>query len=119
MKKRLVRRDPDKERQWRELMRRQERSGLSVRAFCCREEIKESAFYWWRRELARRRRKDSPVRQDRKTIRFLPVTLTPEQGATGCGIELRGGGGYRIVVRPGFDRPTLAGVLAVLEGRGC
>ena len=46
--------DPEKERYWRELVRRQQRSGQSVREYCRGAGVKESAFYWWRRELAGR-----------------------------------------------------------------
>jgi len=50
----LRRSDPEKERHWRELVRGQQRSGQSVREYCRRAGVKESAFYWWRRELAGR-----------------------------------------------------------------
>ena len=56
-------RDLEKEREWRERMRRRERSGESVRAFCRREDLRESAFYAWRRELARRRQATSVKKQ--------------------------------------------------------
>ena len=39
------RRDAGKERFWREVLKRQAASGLSVRAFCRRESLTESAFY--------------------------------------------------------------------------
>jgi len=51
---RLRRSDPEKERYWRGLVQGQGRSGQSVREYCRRAGVKESAFYWWRRELARR-----------------------------------------------------------------
>jgi len=37
--------------QWRELVARHAKSGLSVHAFCVREGLSECGFYWWRREL--------------------------------------------------------------------
>jgi hypothetical protein len=48
------RRDERKERLWRRVLGRRVRSGLSVRAFCLRHGIKESAYYFWRREMKRR-----------------------------------------------------------------
>ena len=53
-KTRLRRTDPEKERYWRELVLGQAGSGQSVREYCRRADVRESAFYWWRRELARR-----------------------------------------------------------------
>ncbi|MBM4020362.1 MAG: transposase, partial [Planctomycetes bacterium] len=35
-------------------VRRQGQSGLTVRAFCRKYELRETAFYFWRRELAER-----------------------------------------------------------------
>lgn len=53
-------RDLGLERAWRRLVRGQPASGLSVRAFCAREGLAESAFYFWRRELDRRQAERSP-----------------------------------------------------------
>src|SRR5512144_3106417 len=49
-------RDPAKEKHWRTIIRRHQRSGLSVHAFCEREGLKDCNFLWWRRELNRRDR---------------------------------------------------------------
>jgi hypothetical protein len=46
------RHNPAKERFWRQAIRRQRRSGLSIRAYCEENGLKEPSFYWWRRELA-------------------------------------------------------------------
>ena len=53
-KTRLRRTDPAKERYWQDMVQGQSLSGQSVREYCRRAGVKESAFYWWRRELARR-----------------------------------------------------------------
>jgi transposase len=106
-----------------------------VRAFCRREGIKESAFFWWRRELASRREKPptsrppasdpSPAASERRpqsviTPRFLPLQVVSEEATDRVGgVEIQLGEGRLIRVRPGFDRRTLADVLAVLEGRPC
>jgi len=47
-------RDPRRETHWRRVVRRQQRSGLTIREFCRKSKLPDSAFYFWRRELERR-----------------------------------------------------------------
>ncbi len=47
-------RDAGKEQFWRDAFKRQAAGDLSVRAFCRRELLTESAFYAWRRTVAER-----------------------------------------------------------------
>ena len=47
-------RDPAKEAYWRKVLQRFSASGLSVREFCKREQLTESAFYAWRRTIGER-----------------------------------------------------------------
>jgi hypothetical protein len=47
-------RSTEKERFWRDVVRRQRRGDLNVRDFCRRREISEPSFYAWRRELSKR-----------------------------------------------------------------
>ncbi|QDU54627.1 IS66 family insertion sequence element accessory protein TnpA [Aeoliella mucimassa] len=47
-------RDPTKEAFWRKTLTRFAASGLSVREFCKRENVTESAFYAWRRTISER-----------------------------------------------------------------
>lgn len=54
MRRKGPRRDVEKERFWREVIRRQRRSGQSVRGFCRNEALSEPSFYAWRRELMQR-----------------------------------------------------------------
>lgn len=68
-------RDADKERRWRDLLRRQVTGGLSVRAFCDREGLAESAFYFWRRTLAQR---DAGGTKPA----FVPAIVTPARSDT-------------------------------------
>jgi transposase-like protein len=53
-------RDPRKERYWRQLLQRWQRSGLSIRAFCNRQGCSEASFHAWRRTLAQRDRPANP-----------------------------------------------------------
>ena len=50
----MGKRSIEKERHWRQIVARFERSGMKVRAFCDRARIKEQQFFTWRRELRRR-----------------------------------------------------------------
>jgi transposase len=126
-------RDMKKEQQWRERMQRWQQSGESVRAFCRREGLHESAFFAWRRELERRRQERQTARPPRqptkpaakpaepaKPIRFVPLEVAAKNMAGDFGsVEILWGEGRVVRVRPGFHRQTLADVLAVLEAREC
>jgi transposase-like protein len=119
-------RDLQKEQDWRERVRRWQQSGESVRAFCRREGLQESAFFAWRRELARRQEERPTMKHPAKAampvkpIRFVPLEVSTKNtvGDFG-GVEILWGEGCVVRVRPGFDRHTLAAVLTVLETRAC
>ena len=106
-----------KERFWRRMVRQWRKSGLSVRAFCAERGLSEPSFYAWRRTLAER---------DATAVPFVPLTVTPEprpvtadNGSAGA-LELVLDAGRRLRIGPGFDGPTLARLLALLEeGRPC
>jgi transposase len=132
--RKLRERDGQKHSQWQEVMRQQAESGQSVRGYCRQAGIKESAFYWWRRELARRgdcrqppaavwgRRLERPLPRKSAGMAagFLPLQVVadrPREDA--CGLDIVLGDGRTLRIRPGFDRQTLADVLAVLEVRPC
>ena len=67
MAKKTKRRDGGKEGFWRKAIETRERSGLTIRAFCKREGLTESAYQFWRRELIKRGRISQPVRRRRRT----------------------------------------------------
>ena len=122
-------RDPLREKFWRRTIRQQQRSGLTVRAFCLREGLKDGAFRWWRQALARRDREvvaSTQADRDGEPIEaaptFLPVRLIdPEALPTrpSPSIEVVLPAGPIVRVPSGFDPRTLGQVLAVLEGRLC
>jgi len=125
------RRDPAREKLWRRTIREQERSGLTVRAFCRREGLKVCNFLWWRRELNRRDREQAgslpasstkgPAEPSAAQV-FLPVRVVDVEFApprTAPPIEIVLNGGPTIRVPTGFDPRTLGDILAVLEGRPC
>jgi hypothetical protein len=120
-------RDAAKELMWREMVRRQAQSGLTVRAFCDEHMLDEGAFFTWRRRLA-----TLDAAQGRRTVRapavkngatrpsaFTQVRLEAALGADDVAVEIVVEGRERVRVKPGFDRATLAAVLDVLENRSC
>jgi transposase-like protein len=108
-------RDRKRELGWRRHVGRQQASGLSVREYCVRHNLTESAFYVWRRVI-RERDREAP----RPAPTFVPVTVIDSPGRfTGTAIDILLADGRRIRVRPGCDRNLLAAVLAVLEKPSC
>lgn len=92
----LERRDVAKEAFWRGALAKFAASGLTIRAFCRREGLSESAFYFWRRELAVRQRQamartgevsaPRPLRtgqNSRPSAAFVPAVIAaaPQPGA--------------------------------------
>ncbi len=58
--------------------------------------------------------------QDQATVNFLPVQVVPGQaGEVGSGVEIHWSNGRSVRLHRGFDRQTLAEVLAVLETQPC
>jgi hypothetical protein len=141
MRKRIRRCDLQKQSHWEGVLRRWREGGQSVRAFCRAEGLRESAFYFWRRELTRRgpqgnavngarfrARPTPPASRSAKPVSprespppsFLPVHLLERGLAEAAyGVEIMLAHGRRVRVQAGFDRQTLADVLAVLEARPC
>ena len=87
---------------WREILRRQTESGLSVAAYCRRSKIPQASFYSWRRKL-------------RDAATFTEVQVTPEPSPVADALELISPGGHRIVVRPGFDHVALVAPIDTLD----
>lgn len=90
-------RDLAKESRWRARLGRHATSGLSVREFCQRERVAESAFYFWRRVIAERDdAKATPAARASRPLPTLPafvpavVTGLPSGGGS-LAIELAGG----------------------------
>ena len=79
--------DGEKEQVWRERVGRWREQGGTVRGFCRKEGLQESAFYFWRRELGRREQKkvtgkgerDGELSADERPI-FLPLKVVGGRG---------------------------------------
>lgn len=110
----------EKELHWREMVRRQTKSGLSIRRFCATEGISEPSFYAWRKRLRER----NSVTQPRKAGRrkdgrgqgrlFVPLQLV-DAAAT---LEIVHPLGYRIQVTGDVNPVALRHVIETLDGRG-
>jgi len=115
-------RDPKKESFWRERLLLQTRSGLTVRAFCEREALTETAFYFWRREI--RRRDSRAIGRRTPALAFVEVHAAPMPPADASArpglvegespLELVFPDRRRLLIRAGCDAALLARVLAVL-----
>jgi hypothetical protein len=118
-------RDERREAQWRRVVRGQRQSGLTIREFCRKSNLPESAFYFWRRELERRqaeqkqpqrRRRPSALEGATTPPAFVPVHVTDETPTPmAAPIEIVLTGGLRVHVVSPVDRQALADVLAVLR----
>jgi len=125
-------RDLALERAWRERIRRYERSGLTIREFCKRDDLSAAQFSWWRAELRRRTAKVAPAgksgkkttkqSQAKKTAKppkavttgFFPVKVEPSLTAL-APVEIVLDHPPRIRVTRGFDAELLRDVVCVLE----
>jgi hypothetical protein len=103
-------RDPVKEAYWRKVLKRFSASGFSVREFCQRERLTESAFYAWRRTIGER---------DGKSISgpaFLPAVVTREStDDTSIALELASGCVLRISGAMATEQ--LADLIVALQSR--
>jgi transposase-like protein len=121
--------DPQREQFWRDVLARFAASGLSIRAFCRQEQLREPLFYAWRRTIAQRdgisptmgerpmNRKRSP-RRPRKRPAFLPVAVLREALASpGGGISLELRGDRRLRLPESLPVERLAELIHALEAR--
>jgi putative transposase len=106
------RRDLAKERFWGEMLAQQVESGLSVRAFCARAKLTESAFYAWRRVIAERNGEAKPAR---RRSAFVPLTVV-DSAARRSSIEIELAGGHLLRLPESMPAGRLAEVVQALEG---
>jgi len=93
-------------RVWRDVIRRQKISGLSIAHFCRQEGLAQASFYNWRKKLAA----ENPGPPQNPSP-FLELQLPRLTNSTPCEIVLPG---CRVVVPPGFDPDCLRQLLEVL-----
>lgn len=107
-------RDPVLERQWRERVVSWKSGGLTVREFCLRHGLRETAFHFWKRELQARDEAWAKSRSLKPT--FVPVTILPsaepERPSFGP-VEVRCPSGH-VVILSSCDGSSLANLFAAL-----
>ena len=121
-----AKRDEDKERFWQRTIRRQRRSGLSIRAFCEEAGLSEGTFHYWQRKLDGQddSETETPASSSKnpsaqQTASFLPIQVAGDQITTppaDC-LEVTLPSGTTLRVPGGFDPETLTAVFALLEVR--
>lgn len=104
----------EREQLWRRRIEDQRVSGLTIRDFCHRHELREPSFYFWRRTLADR---DRAAAESVKPT-FVPVEVALPLRPTAA-VEVHLPGGVRVSVAAGCEAALLAMVLATLAARSC
>jgi hypothetical protein len=107
--------DPHLERTWRQRLRRQTDSGLSISAFCAREGVSSASFHAWKRRLTAGSLPPRP-----RPPLFVPLHLDPSQGQAdpipGRGVEIELPHRVRLRFDALPDPQWLGRVVAVLAG---
>lgn len=103
-------RDPAKEAFWRKTLQRFATSGLSVREFCRREQVTESAFYAWRRTLGERDEAGSfrPA--------FVPAVIHSEAGPE-LPLVLKLAGGLALCLPQAMSAERVAELVRALQSQ--
>ena len=89
---------------WRQLVAKQEQSGISVRAFCQQHRTREYSFYQWRKRL-----------REQLPMKFALVETSHSAPAAGAVLEVMLTSGERLRIVPGIEAATLRLVLSVLR----
>jgi hypothetical protein len=95
-----------KERDWRERIAAQERSGISVKRFCEEQRLTEQSFYVWRKRL----RKQQPMR-----FALVETGGAGQDGAMEAALELVLATGERLRIGADVDPMALRKVLEALR----
>jgi len=100
-------RDAKKEKFWRGKMSEYEKSGLTARKFCVRDELSEVQFHYWRRAL-----KDQ---MEKRTVGFVELVRSAGKNG-GAGVSIRIDDRISIMLECGFDAEALKAALAAVVG---
>jgi len=123
----MPRSNSEKEAYWRSVLRRQRKSGLSVREFCAEEQLSSASFYRWKRAMAEGDRQTAAgkgrkgaranriAKREERAAAFIPVRLA---GAAGRVLEVVHPRGHVVRVPAAFDEDSLRQVLDVLDQQG-
>jgi transposase-like protein len=89
---------------WRQLIANQQRSGMSVRAFCQQHRTSEYSFYPWRKRL-----------REQLPMKFALVETSQSAPTAVAVLEVMLPSGERLRIAPGIEAATLRLVLSVLR----
>ena len=89
---------------WRQLIAKQQQSGVSVRALCQEQGLSEYSFYQWRKRLSQQ-----------LPVKFALVETDQAARLHAEGVEVILTSGERLRITPGVDAATLRLVLTVLR----
>ena len=118
----------EREENWRRIIAKQGRSGLTHTEFCRRESISANSYFWWKRDLGIRTKKKRSeprgrVRQQRggeATTSLVPVTIRQAaSSAASDWFEVLLSSGCVVRLRSGFDSESLKRLVAILEESQC
>jgi len=110
-----LQRDLNREQIWRRHLDRQQSSGLTVRAYCRANTLRETSFFYWKKEIAKRDREATPSATPSAPA-FVPVAVIgPPADRNESPIDIRLVEGQRLRVRSGCNLDLLADVLAMLR----
>ena len=104
-------RDSSREGFWRAALARWAKSGLSIRAFCREEKLREPSFYSWRRTVAERDAK----RDASAAPAFVPVVLSDRRTAFSAEITIELRGGRKLQISDSISADRLAAIVLALE----
>ena len=88
---------------WRQLIAKQQQSGMPVRAFCQQHRTSEYSFYHWRKRL-----------REQLPMKFALVETSRSAPTAVATMEVILTSGERLRIAPGVDDATLRLVLCVL-----
>jgi transposase-like protein len=89
---------------WRQLIAKQQQSGMSVRAFCQQHRTSEDSFYHWRKRV-----------REQLPIKFALVETNRAAPAAVAAVEVMLTTGERVRIMTGVEAATLRLVLNVLR----
>jgi len=118
--------DLAKERFWRRLLKRWQRSQLTVRDYCAEQQVTEASFYAWRRTIADRDRDGlrsrsalEPPEAATSLPTFVPVRVVSATDSAAIPIEVVLGNGRVLRLTRGVDVDLLRQLLPLLEEPSC
>ncbi|MBS3809799.1 MAG: hypothetical protein KGY38_06575 [Desulfobacterales bacterium] len=100
----------NKEKIWKAHIKACSRSGLSRKEYCRRHSLSYHAFYYWKKKLF-------PQTGPGPDLVAVPLRKSSPAGESNMtsSLKVEIGGRFKVEVREGFSRQTLARVISTLE----